>query len=251
MVRKYANNYSSTLNGAITNVATSLTVSSATGLPSIGAGETYRLTIDDGTNVEVVEVTDDASSPTLTVTRGVDGTSGTAFADGDAIELRATAASFEDVLAGDETPALIGPLDMSASGVYASFGGSSSTTAYNLSHSGGIPRLVGAANFNWTFTSSALYAQAGTSFNKIEFANDSNRLRIWTNNSERLKVFDNGILISNGSVGLESYTVAGVPSASTHGAGAMIYVSDETGGAVVAFSDGTDWRRVTDRAVIA
>jgi len=48
-----------------------------------------------------------------------------------------------------------------------------------------------------------------------------------------------------------SYTVAGVPSASTAGAGAIIYVSDETGGAVLAFSDGTDWRRVTDRAVIA
>jgi len=48
-----------------------------------------------------------------------------------------------------------------------------------------------------------------------------------------------------------SYTVAGVPSASTAGAGSIIYVSDETGGAVLAFSDGTDWRRVTDRAVIA
>lgn len=193
MVRKYSNNYSSTLNGAITNVATTITVTSATGLPSIGAGETYRLTIDDGTNVEVVEVTDDASSPTLTVTRGVDGTSGTAFADGTLTELRATAASFEDVLAGDETPALIGPLDMSASGVYASFGGSSTASAYSLNHSGGIPRLSGAANFHWTFTSSALYAQAGTTFNRIEFTNDSNRLKIYTNNSERLSINDSGL----------------------------------------------------------
>lgn len=31
----------------------------------------------------------------------------------------------------------------------------------------------------------------------------------------------------------------------------MIYVPDEAGGAVMAFSDGTDWRRVTDRAVIS
>jgi Protein of unknown function (DUF2793) len=50
---------------------------------------------------------------------------------------------------------------------------------------------------------------------------------------------------------LPSYTVATVPSASAAGAGASIYVSDETGGAVPAFSDGTNWRRVTDRAVIA
>jgi hypothetical protein len=33
-------------------------------------------------------------------------------------------------------------------------------------------------------------------------------------------------------------------------AGRLIYVSDESGGAVVAFSDGTNWRRLTDRAVV-
>lgn len=48
-----------------------------------------------------------------------------------------------------------------------------------------------------------------------------------------------------------SYTVAGVPSAATAGAGAMIYVSNEVGGAVIAFSDGAAWRRATDRAIIA
>jgi hypothetical protein len=31
----------------------------------------------------------------------------------------------------------------------------------------------------------------------------------------------------------------------------MIYVSNETGGAVPAFSDGAAWRRVTDRAIIS
>lgn len=49
--------------------------------------------------------------------------------------------------------------------------------------------------------------------------------------------------------GLVSYTVATLPSVSP--AGQMIYVSDESGGAVPAFSDGTDWRRVTDRAVVS
>jgi hypothetical protein len=48
-----------------------------------------------------------------------------------------------------------------------------------------------------------------------------------------------------------SYTVATVPSAATAGAGAQIYVSNESGGAVTAFSDGTNWRRVTDRAIIS
>jgi len=35
------------------------------------------------------------------------------------------------------------------------------------------------------------------------------------------------------------------------GAGALLYVTDEAGGAVMAFSDGTNWRRVTDRAVVS
>lgn len=48
---------------------------------------------------------------------------------------------------------------------------------------------------------------------------------------------------------LNSYTVANLPSAGT--AGQMIYVTNESGGAVPAFSDGTNWRRVTDRAVVS
>lgn len=59
----------------------------------------------------------------------------------------------------------------------------------------------------------------------------------------------NGIF--TGYVRLPSYTVATVPAAGTAGAGAEIYVSNESGGAVTAFSDGTNWRRVTDRAIIS
>jgi Protein of unknown function (DUF2793) len=54
----------------------------------------------------------------------------------------------------------------------------------------------------------------------------------------------------DGPVRVKSYTVATVPSAAA-GAGQTIYVSNESGGAVIAFSDGTNWRRVTDRAVIS
>lgn len=54
-----------------------------------------------------------------------------------------------------------------------------------------------------------------------------------------------------GTIGLltASYTVAALPSATP--AGRVIYVSDESGGAVLAFSDGTNWRRVTDRAIVS
>lgn len=48
---------------------------------------------------------------------------------------------------------------------------------------------------------------------------------------------------------LASYTVATVPDAATYPR-CLIFVSNESGGAQPAFSDGTSWRRLTDRANI-
>ena len=52
-------------------------------------------------------------------------------------------------------------------------------------------------------------------------------------------------------VRLTSYTVATLPAVPVAASPGLIFVSDETGGAVPAFSDGTSWRRVTDRAVVS
>lgn len=49
---------------------------------------------------------------------------------------------------------------------------------------------------------------------------------------------------------LNLFTVALVPDA-TMNKGGLIYVTDEIGGEVPAFSDGTNWRRVTDRTPIS
>lgn len=49
---------------------------------------------------------------------------------------------------------------------------------------------------------------------------------------------------------LTAYTVATLPDP-TLVPGRMIFVTDEAGGSVPAFSDGTNWRRVTDRAVVS
>lgn len=49
---------------------------------------------------------------------------------------------------------------------------------------------------------------------------------------------------------LATYTVATLPTASDWTQG-LIYVSDESGGATPAFSDGTNWRRVHDRAIVS
>lgn len=61
-----------------------------------------------------------------------------------------------------------------------------------------------------------------------------------------IAVNDHADLIDNGQ--LLSFTVAALPAVTV---ARMIYVSDEAGGAVPAFSDGTNWRRVTDRAVVS
>jgi len=47
---------------------------------------------------------------------------------------------------------------------------------------------------------------------------------------------------------LQNIAKASLPAAAA--AGNMAYVTDEAGGAVPAFSDGTNWRRVTDRAIV-
>lgn len=49
---------------------------------------------------------------------------------------------------------------------------------------------------------------------------------------------------------LPSFTVATLPDAARFER-RWVYVSDETGGAVPAFSDGTNWRRCTDRAIVS
>jgi len=55
-----------------------------------------------------------------------------------------------------------------------------------------------------------------------------------------------------GAIQLPTYTVATAPSASTAGAGTLIYVSDGAGGSpILAFSDGTDWKRSDTGATIS
>lgn len=49
---------------------------------------------------------------------------------------------------------------------------------------------------------------------------------------------------------LESFTVATLPTASVFPR-CFVWVSDETGGACPAYSDGTNWRRFTDGAIVS
>ena len=77
---------------------------------------------------------------------------------------------------------------------------------------------------------------------------DELHLKISTDGSSFVEAL---VVKPEGCIRLKSFTVAGLPTASSQGAGALAYVSDETGGAVLAFSDGSAWRRVTDRTVVS
>lgn len=102
-IRKHANNFATTLDGAISDVATTVVLTSATGLPAIGAGEEFRLTISSGSLYEIITITDDASSPSFTCTRGSEGSTAQAWSDNAIVQLRETADSLdrkEDLISG-------------------------------------------------------------------------------------------------------------------------------------------------------
>jgi len=61
--------------------------------------------------------------------------------------------------------------------------------------------------------------------------------------------------VKTGPFQIHGYTVSNLPAADLHSDGdsfsSLVFVSDETGGATLAYSDGTNWRRVQDRAIVS
>ena len=90
MAQLFANNAVTTLNGAITAIATTITTTDGSVFPSPTGGDFFLATLSDGTNIEIVKCTS-RSTNDLTVVRAQEGTTGFAFADLDDIEMRLTA----------------------------------------------------------------------------------------------------------------------------------------------------------------
>jgi len=67
--------------------------------------------------------------------------------------------------------------------------------------------------------------------------------------------FSGPVTSTNGFVGdikVPTYTVATSPSASSAGAGTLVFVSNgAAGSAILAFSDGTNWKRSDTGATIS
>ena len=82
---KFANNFETTISGSINSSVTTIAITSATGFPSLGLGDYAYCTLQKELPAthEIVKVTA-ISGTSLTVVRAQEGTSASAFADGDA-----------------------------------------------------------------------------------------------------------------------------------------------------------------------
>ena len=128
MARRYYSSIAqaTTLASDATSGATSILITAATGLPS---SFPYTMIIDEGTvNEEVVSVTN-RSGTTLTVTRGVDGTTATAHSTGASIRHGVSARDFDEPNAfingtGVVTNAMLVNSGITVNGSSVSLGGS-------------------------------------------------------------------------------------------------------------------------------
>lgn len=96
------------------------------------------------------------------------------------------------------------------------------------------------------------YADTGLGFDILSSTGTLERVMVIDSDTRSVaigsKITPEAKLDVDGAIKVKSYTVSSLP---TNTAGGIAFVSNETGGAVLAFSDGTNWRRVTDRAVVS
>jgi len=106
---KFANNFETTISGSINSSVTTIAITSATGFPSLGAGDYAYCTLQKESPLtqEIVKVTA-ISGTSLTVVRAQEGTSASAFASGDAFELRITATGLTEIATSATLAAVLG-----------------------------------------------------------------------------------------------------------------------------------------------
>ena len=121
---KFTNNAETTLASGINSSVTSLTVASSSGFPTITTGEYFYVTLDDGTNNEIVKVTA-VSGTTWTIVRAQDNTTARSFSSTNKVELRVTAGLITDAVADA----------LASSFAKNAFTGDGSTTDFTLSQS--------------------------------------------------------------------------------------------------------------------
>lgn len=148
MPTKFTNNAFGTLASSISNVATSITLSSGNGVrfPSLGAGEFFYATLlDASNNLEIVQVTA-RTNDALTVLRGQDGTTARAYAAGDRLELRPVAAAMNNMVQLDGTQTISGNKTFSGNNTHSGTNTFTGTNSFSNTITGSISGNANTAN---------------------------------------------------------------------------------------------------------
>ena len=162
----FANNANTTLASSLTNVATTMSVTSASAFPSPTGSQYFYCTLADAatqTTIEIVKVTA-ISGTTFTIVRGQDGTSGTAFSSGAVVSLRLVRASLNDFPKLDETNTFtFAPTFNTALAVGSGGTGLTSLTANYIPYGNGTSAFSSSASFNFDGTKMGIGTSAPNS----------------------------------------------------------------------------------------
>ena len=238
----FANNCNTTLSGSLTNVATTMSVTSATGFPSPTGSQYFYCTLTDAatqTTIEIVKVTA-VSGTTFTIVRGLDGTTGTAFSAGAVVSLRLVRANLTDFALLDEANTFtFAPTFNTALAVGSGGTGLTSLTSGYIPYGNGTSAFQSSSAF--TFNGSLLTVQSAINVNNSNFSSitftgtsvnttgvytgldsgggyvvnvrDAGYIGLSTNNTERARIF------ASGGVSIGNTTDPGATNLSVSGVG--------------------------------
>jgi microcystin-dependent protein len=116
MSNVFSNNGRTLLTSTITNVATTIPVSSTSTFPTITVSDFFMITITDGTNLEIVKVTGTTSNTFTGCVRGQEGTTANSFISTTPVEHRLTAGALGNMVQKTGST-MTGPLVLAANAV--------------------------------------------------------------------------------------------------------------------------------------
>ena len=206
----FANNCNTTLASSLTNVATTLSVTSATGFPAPTGSQYFYCTLADAATqlvIEIVKVTN-VTGTTFTIVRGQDGTTGTAYNAGDVVSLRLVRASLNDFPKLDETNTFSQTQTFSQT-IVGSINGNAATATIATNIAGGS---YGSIPYQSTYSTTSLLP-AGTS-GQLLVTLGSSAAPAWTS-SVNLTSVSTGTLYTTGLTGYLYGNGASAVTAST------------------------------------
>ena len=205
----FANNCNTTLSSSLTNVATTMSVTSATGFPSPTGSQYFYCTLADAatqTTIEIVKVTA-VSGTTFTIVRGQDGTTGTAFNSGDVVSLRLVRASLNDFPKLDENNTFTyAPTFNTALAVGSGGTGLTNLTANYIPYGNGTSAFNFSSNFTYNGTGIAL-GSGGTASYPIDILDSPSSLNntIRVNNTNGTSGTGNQLAFQSNNTNVATY----------------------------------------------